>query len=323
MKCPECGFHQKVKDGLTCGSCDYRFTFNPKESATFGLTDGKFSACIKAASQNETAYFTRNQLYAVLCRRMSGSPLAKIGCGIVALTIAAAFYGLTLWPFAIIATLAAILSFMAGFVAATEKVTPTQFNELLDQWLAQGKSIERLIEEPALHSPPPEWPEPDIYDYGVERLLIVERDVLVDLFVKNGLHAEQRMLVISENGYPDYLLPVARRLLAEQADLPVLLLHDATTHGTAMNERVLSDGMLPLQGHPVTDLGMFPADFQRLKRTKAFDRDNTDRGLPVDAMLMPFMTMGLGAAIAGGMTLGAMIEQQQQGTSVDAGIDFG
>lgn len=322
MKCPTCGHNQKVKYGLACGGCGYRFVFNPKEPATRGLTDGKFDACIRAASQNETLYFTRNQLQAAYCRRMSGSPLKQIGCGIVALVFAAVLATTEVWPVVIISGLVGLGFVAAGIQASRRKITPRHFDMLLDRWLSGGRTIDRLLEEPALHDPPPQWSEPDIYDYGVERLLIVERDILVDLFVMNGVHAEQRMLVVSETGYPDYLMPVARRLLEEQPDLPVFLLHDATVHGVAMAERMRVSDVLPLEGRTVTDLGMFPTDFQMLNRTKRFDPDNTHRALPVDAMMLPFMTMGLGAAMTEGMTLGAMIEQQHRSTT-SAGYDFG
>ena len=103
MKCPKCGRNQKVKDGLTCGGCQYRFSFNPKESPTKGVTDGKFEACIQAASQKDTAYFTRNQLYAVYCRKMNPSPLKSIAIGAVLLLVSGGFAMATLWPFAVMA----------------------------------------------------------------------------------------------------------------------------------------------------------------------------------------------------------------------------
>jgi hypothetical protein len=221
----------------------------------------------------------------------------------------------TLWPFAVMALIVAVAKMIGGIVTSLRKISPGQFDALLNRWHSNGKRIDKLIDQPTLHEPPPDWSEPDIYDYGVERLLIVERDLLVDLFVKNGVHAEQRMLVISESGYPDYLLPVATRLLQEQPDLPVFLLHDATTHGAAMEDRVTSNGLLPLDGHPLTDLGMFPTDFQKLKRVKRFDPNNEHRTLPVDAMLLPFMTVGLGVAMTENIAMSAMLDQQQRAHS--------
>ena len=322
MKCPQCGYDQKAKYGLTCSGCRYHFVFNPKESRTAGLTDGKFIGCINAASQNDTIYFTRNQLYGTYCRRMNHSAASKIVMGVATLVAAIAFAAVGVWPFAMLLFILGIVLLISSLPIFKKKTSPAQFKSLLDQWSAGGQAIERMLEQPSLHDPPPDWNEPDIYDYGVERLLIVERDILVDLFVKNGAHAEQRMLVISETGYPKYLLPVAHRVLQEQPDLPVFLLHDATPHGTEMQPRALASNLLPLKDHPVTDLGMFPDDFKKLRRTDHFDPDDTLRALPVDSMLFPFMTMGLAAAMTEGLALSEIMEQKQ-GSTTDGGMDFG
>ena len=288
MKCPECSNNQKVKDGMKCSQCGYSFTFNPKEYATSGMTDGKFMACLRAASQNNTKWFTENQLYAALCRRRAKS----------------------IFP-----------SFIADLFKP--KTRPDYLTELLRRWESGGKKMENWIPKPSLHEPPPEWSEPDIYDYGVERILVVERDILVDWFVKNGVHAEQRMLVLAESGYPQYLLPVARRLLEEQPNLPVFLLHDATAQGSGMKDRLLAGGLLPLEGRQVTDLGMFPTDFRQLKQTRYFDPDDTQRALPVDAMMLPFFAMGLEMAMAEQMTFETMMAEQQRGGVHDLHSNFG
>ena len=68
----------------------------------------------------------------------------------------------------------------------------------------------------------------------MERILVVARDLLVDLMINNNRHTDQRILVLAESGYPDYLVPRARQLLEERCDLPVFLLHDATPSGVAM-----------------------------------------------------------------------------------------
>ena len=51
------------------------------------------------------------------------------------------------------------------------------------KWLRTGKTdrLQKMLTTAQLGTPPPDWPEPDIYDYGVERILIVEHDILVDL----------------------------------------------------------------------------------------------------------------------------------------------
>jgi hypothetical protein len=322
MKCPECGGNHKVKSGMKCGVCGYQFTFNPKVRATQGFTDGKFSACIQAASQNNTAWFTKNQLYAAYCRRTSKSGLTGVIWGILIVLLgifATAYFAAPIGVIILVVGFAILFGTLVGIIAARRATRWSNFQEILQRWERSGKTIERLIEKPSLHEPPPDWSEPDIYEYGVERILLVEHNILVDLFVKNGVHAEQRMLVLSGSGYPDYLLPIARRLLEEKPDLPVFLLHDATTQGGEMEERVLSNGMFPLDGHPITDLGMFPTDFQKLKRTNSFDPENEHRALPVDAMMLPLLTVGLATATTQQMAFGAVIDEQQRRGGLDGG----
>jgi hypothetical protein len=323
MKCPKCGYDQKAKYGLKCGGCGYEFTFNPKDTSTWKLTDGKFIACIRCANQNGTAWFTKNQLYMTYCKRMSGSPFWWF----VGAAIAGAFGIMCFWgqatPGGMVLSIIALILLFAGIMVARQRVQPKHFDDLLNRWRRAGKPIENLITKPSLHQPPPEWSEPDIYDYGVQRILIVERDILVDLFVKNSVHANLQMLVLSESGYPEYLLPIATQLLTDQPDLPVFLLHDATAHGTQMRERVLAGRMLPLNEDHVTDLGMFPEDFQKMKRTREFDPDNEARALPVDAMRQPFLSMGLESAFITGVSLSSLIEHQDQGRLTDGGSSFG
>ena len=49
MKCPSCGNAQKYKEGFTCGSCKYKFVFDPKRD---NIADGKFVAMVKPVSQD-------------------------------------------------------------------------------------------------------------------------------------------------------------------------------------------------------------------------------------------------------------------------------
>lgn len=322
MKCPECSHNQRVSDGMTCGGCGYGFTFNPRDTSFHGMTDGKFLGHIRAASRNETTYFTENQLYAAYARRRRPE---RMGCfvlaGILTTVIITQIVNLGPWPLALLFLVPLFLVAM-GLRVKPAVVSPQQFSAAIGRWLKAGKKIDYLLDVPSLHKPPPDWSEPDIYDYGVERLLIVERDLLVDLFVRNNKHAEQRMLVVSESGYPDYLLPQARRLLVESPDLSVFLLHDATTDGMRMEERLRRSEILPLAGRNVIDLGLSPDDFRKLKRTANYDRKNSERALPADALPLAFLATGLAASFASNISLGEQLLRDAQ-NQASAGSSFG
>lgn len=115
-----------------------------------------------------------------------------------------------------------------------------------------------LLLRPSLHEPPPDFPEKDLFDYGVERIIIVERPLLVDLLVKNGFHIDQNALVFSRDGYPAYILQRARKMIKEVPSLPVYLLHDASEVGMAMSRKN------KLLRCTVVDLGIKPEHLEKM-----------------------------------------------------------
>jgi hypothetical protein len=65
--------------------------------------------------------------------------------------------------------------------------TPNQeeFWRIVKKWEEKKGALAGMLVKPSLHQPPPEFQESDIYDYGVERIIIVERPILVDLLPKS------------------------------------------------------------------------------------------------------------------------------------------
>ena len=318
MKCPNCGHNQKHKDGMQCGECRYKFVFDPKKSlAGATMTDGRFAAIIRVAGGQDAYYFTENELYTAAClmthkRNRKVMFIATPFAALLAVIAVVCFLEGASWPASVVGMFAAFLAIagIGGYVGLNNVPLPEEFQKWVAAWKAAERpvSTERLIDEPRLHEPPPDWSEPDIYDHGVEKIIICERDELVDWFVLNGFHAEQRALVVAESGYPLYLLPIATKLLEESPELPVFLLHDSTPEGEGMAERVRASETFRLDQHPVTDLGLFTADVQKLKRLRPLRSKQRGYALPLDAV--PFRKLSVGAigAMAAVVSLGAMIE---------------
>lgn len=324
MKCPKCTTNHPYRTGMTC-KCGYRFSLDPKK---LGMADGSFLALVKKCSASGTYHFTRNQLHAAYLRQ---KPLGRKSCAITLLG-ASVFVTVILLlvlfdgnkndfrGLAIIVPIIVVLPILAWIVMyvlpvydSFEKVMKaTQTGDL-------SKSLGNLVDKPMLFEKPPEWNEQDIHDYGVERVLIVEHELNVDWLVRNNFHSAQRVLVISESGYPNYLLPVVQELLRERSDLPVFLLHDATDAGAQMLSRLRSDERFPLDQHPVIDLGLFKNDTSRIKKLSKVN-EAYPRGTPLDTLPNLMLFAGLEVAFNDQVPLGALLERNAE---ADGGGNFG
>lgn len=314
MKCPECGHNQKHKYGMTC-SCGYQFILDPKQDK---ISDARFLALVANASSNDTYYFTKDQLATAYCRReLKGRTGGVIVVAVVgAIVSAIALFGMQpmggiAWM--IVLAIGLLILFGGSWSVLNWRPDRKKMEAAIRQWHSAGKSVPRLLLEPSLHHPPPDWEEPDIYDYGVESILIVERDILVDLFVKNGFHAAQRCLVVSETGYPGYIAERVVDLLRERPDLPVYLLHDSTRHGEKMIERVEQQLQLPPRNRPFIDLGLFLEDVQRIKRLRPLLPAKDDYAIPLDYIGYGMLLSGMSQAFDEQVALATVLDTQQAG----------
>jgi len=310
MKCPECASKHPYKYGMKC-SCGYVFLFNPKADH---VSDGKFLAAIRRASANDTYFFTPNQLYAAYCRLTHKSAKWPLIIAII-LTIAAVICRIQFSKqLSLVLGLAAIVIFVvAGVRALNRPLIRDTWDRYVSRWMADGrtKQLARMITKPSLGTPPPEWQETDIYDYGVERLLIVDRELLVDLFVLNGVHAEQRVLILAESGYPNYLLDVAGKSLRDNEQLPIFLLHDASTDGAQMERRVRAMKSLGVQEHRIIDLGLGPNDAKQMPNFRAVRHAHRAGEMPIDMLSVSGMISVIGLSFETQMGMWAAIEQQR------------
>ncbi|MEM0967290.1 MAG: hypothetical protein AAGJ81_14180 [Verrucomicrobiota bacterium] len=169
-------------------------------------------------------------------------------------------------------------------------------SDALDKWIDAGRGNELLLDKPSLHSLPPDWPEPDIYDYGAEKILIVNRDILVDLFVMNSFHAEGSALVVSSSGYPGYIAHQAERLVIENPEIPVLFLHDANWSFERMKSES-TDSMPFLAGATqMVDVGIGPETLLMLPGIKKAVSREVAAVASVD--MIPYMALVYGVNLS-------------------------
>jgi hypothetical protein len=335
MKCPNCRNNHKKKFGQRC-PCGYRFALNPLRD--YGYTDGKFLDLIRTASGNDTFHFTENQLYRVYCKKTNVSRKKHF---LVFFLGAAAFVLLLghkpimalfdiyhkpvhlAYPLLITGLSYVVLRvlFRAHLV---EKPPPKKyFDHLLMKWQSQKGKIEKLVRAPALHQPPEEWKEDDIYDYGVERILIVEKDRYVDLLVKNEVHAMEKMLICSLGGYPGYLLERFHRIVARKPDIPVFLLHDGSLDDDSFRSRLAASPLSLPDSANIIDLGLDGEFLSRFKHMKHYPRDTETNGVPLDYLTFPTLQALLTTALARGIPFREIVTTPELQSSYHDGSGYG
>ena len=317
MICPNCGFNQKRSLGTTCTSCRYRFALDPKVKPW--LSDRAFQTLLDRASAGNTRYFTTAQLYAVFLQRQWRKWRKARRVGWICLGIfGAAALGVIAFNL-FLALALALVGILIFFASSNKKICGfDSFKELVKKWQKAGKTIERLITRPMLKDPPENQTIEDLYDYGIQRLVIVERPEMVDVLVLNGWHAEQQALVVSEGGYPGYIMPLVERYLAEQPHLPVFLL----SQSEGMPQRLKSNDRFPLKGHPVEDLAFWRRMEPQTRDLQRF-QNREGQGLSPAFLNYGLLTAGLTMAVTSGIDEQMFLPERLEQFRVAFGSSFG
>ncbi len=236
MKCPQCNYNQRRKrQGIKCIQCGYVFVFDPLRNDP--VLDYRMANMIKKASSNDTQYFTPDMLYGLFLRYRKHDHLFYTA---VVLLIISAISGIMSFnvdtanakSYTIISLFFFIPSILYYISYRYKKVhnylSRKDFDKALQKWQKNSiLSSYKLIETPGLR-PPPDWKEKDIFSYGVEKIIILDNNLSVDLMIKNNEHVNAKALIISSTGYPKYLKPILKKILAEQTDIPIVLLHGSS-----------------------------------------------------------------------------------------------
>jgi len=279
--------------------------------AVDGITDGTFRNLLRRASGNGTYLFTEAQLYqAYAASPWSGGHAGCLGClGVIALLTAGALgvmalnrvlsgtsvgeaaAGLAI-PFGLAALIASAL---VSTAVAVRSKPPDPAR--LERWVARWERVHGPL--PGLIRGAGSGPAPDDGERDdVERVLIVDRDVLVDLFVRNGFDRSWRAVVVSASGYPSASADRARLLLQERSELPVVLVHDSTPRGVELADRLARSELLPLgDGRQVHDAGLAPEDTLRIKALAPLRPRARDLAVPLDAIPAGALRAGIGQAL--------------------------
>jgi hypothetical protein len=146
----------------------------------------------RKASQNGTHYFTMDRLYAAYQKHQTHQSSS-------------------LKPF--------------FFFRKDQHLNQAYFAKIHYHWQKHSSlSSDKFIDKLSLQAP--ENPIGDeVFEYGVERIIVVEEPLTVDLFVKNNKHLNKKAVIISSEGYPAYLKPHLQTLLQKQPNIKIGFLH--------------------------------------------------------------------------------------------------
>jgi hypothetical protein len=267
------------------------------------MTDDKFLDLTEQAGDGGRFHFTFPQLYGAWCGREAEENffllLMRLAIvGTVLLFVFVFFFSVFSWAVGLLSMLLLIIPWrMSKKYQSQPPPESGALKKMVKQWRAVNGVPDMMLIKPSLHESPPDFPENDLYDYGVERIIIVERPLLVDLLVKNGFHAEQSALVFSRDGYPSYIFQQAKRLLKENVSLPIYLLHDASEAGLGMYEKNR------LSGHILIDLGIRPEHLAMLSVLRPLQLQHKDYKAPLDIIPYPALAAMTATAVADNITL--------------------
>lgn len=204
--------------------------------------------------------------------------------------------------FGIAVTLTGVGMVGTGVVTRRDPASREPIARWLSKWMAV-RGAQNLVADATLSSAGLEY-----LPAQVDCLVIVEREPLVDLLLKNGAHSALSALIVSESGYPHALASEARRLLQARADLKVIVVHDATLAGVAMPARLEKNGVFPLAQRAVLDAGLFPADVTWLAElAPAIPAAHSSR-VPLDSLSFDALLLGLRGVSRGELSLYTAIE---------------
>jgi len=290
--------------------------FDPQ---TDGIADLEWQELIARASGDGRHFFSENQLYLAYARnkvkvtryvaRRGGFGLVMIVCGLATWIYALKVdWGITL-VLGIACTLSGVAMVGTGVVTRREPASRELVQRWLSKWLTEHES-ERLISTPKLESAALEYRPAEAHC-----LILVQRDLLVDLLLRNGAQSDLNALIVAESGYPAELAEEARRALAARPELPVIALHDATPEGVAMLSRLHKSRVFPLSSRNVVDAGLFPADVTWLAELAPAIPAGYTQSVPVDSLSYDALLTGLRGVAQGALSIHAAIEAARIGST--------
>lgn len=313
MRCPDCKHNQRYRNGTRCGKCGYQFVF--RKSAD-GISDFALRQIIQRLSEGSQQAFTTTQLALAICRSWPPKNGVLI-CGVV-IAVIAVMLGLA--QHTLLGVVVFLLLSMPIIIVGWWDRSEIPFHKarkLVNRY-HQAHPIIALADGQAFR---PQAAAVDLEDlqYAPERILVVERDDLVDMLIRNRFHLNHKAAVISRSGYPERVFAACREFLRNHPDTPVQVLHDASLPGFSLTAQLAADPKWEFARQRLIDLGISRAALDGGSSLPWLPPDHSRRGgafssdpakmlragcrVPVDYIGPKPLINLLGAAVVGGALL--------------------
>jgi hypothetical protein len=327
MRCPKCRYNHKKKDGPSCGSCGYRFIF-PDPRKGYELTDNQFANILKRVSANSTSYFLTGQVQAAVATRRPSLP-GYIFQTVFLTLFFTMFFGGLINEFTGSPVFAAFIPVIVIGIAinwySRSRAWPDRKSVVywLKEWEERFGPLRYWVSSPSLNSSTASFPavEEDIDAYGVQRILIVDNDLLVDALIKNHWHTDNQTLVVSDSGYPSSVAQLANHYLSKNPNLIVYLFH--ASHAKNFRGQVISAGKINLKEHQVRDLGITPSMIKNLTFFKKHYEKVPGGKVDIDQLPNLVMHNVMASCIVGGVAMTTAMSSYSTHSSVSFEADFG
>lgn len=197
------------------------------------------------------------------------------------------------------------------------------WRKLNKKYQYENDYLSGMLTNPQLLAEPKNYSEPDIYNYGASKLLICEHNIQVDWLVMNKFHAENGVVIISENFYPHYLKDRVQELIKTNPELGIHALHNAGFTGEQMISRLrnpLNDWSLG--GHEIIDLGI---SMEHLSKTKINNKiiAQYDSNFPAHGIAYQLFHPMLNHCLLHGVTFAAAYAALHTHSDAGFSCDFG
>ncbi len=320
MKCTSCGVDVKLKDRSSgaCPSCGQVFVTEP---TTDGITDRFLERAVEVVSGEGTFYFLESQLTYEIKRRTLRKRDAlrrwRVFLGVMAL-VSAGFALMVALPIFVLT--AVLVVSVLGVSASASKWDRVQgeADRWARKWLAAHPNEKLVTDE----TPRP-WRDgqsngDSLGEASFDRVLVCQREELVDLFLLNQFHFHYSCPVLGADAYPRPVYDDLMRRLRANEELTVVVLHDMSPEGRYFARQVENDSQWfgGQTGAKIVDAGLLP------EQRKMFS-----------GLLVPLAAIGVGAGAAHAAEaageLGAELAlfrpellTRMTGSALDAGLPF-